>query len=509
MANEKEKANIQDNNQELYELTAVGIYSRAVSIGIVFGYLRNLWREKKLFLPDDPDVREDNGNLIDLSAIFGTEPASVLAYSLSLVLFNAITENKTLDKTIAAQALKNFEDAWAIVRALPSSLPDLADGDSVPNTEKAVCYYFARRPEGTADQWIVHHERPGDSNFSTQTLEEMGLIKSIFSRLTKFYVKSTDNGKKRRSPTMFLDFIREELAVLHSLQEVQNAQEAQKTSKISISAKPVHSLDFPLDKINSNIWNLLTDTQPNGQIAFATEKRGTAKEATILYSINFDQLEPEVSITKKLTPFDKRCYIAIAALFNNNNPVISAAQIYTAMGNKGRPSAKDLQKINDSLTKMAAARVFINNEQEITVNKKYNRFVYDAALLPFERISAIINNQLCESAIHLFREPPLVTFAKDRKQITTISRALLESPLSKTDANLRIDDYLIERIAHIRNGKVNSKLLYTTIFKRCGITEKKQRQRAHDKIRRYLDHYKKCGFIKGYTEAADGITITY
>lgn len=276
-----------------------------------------------------------------------------------------------------------------------------------------------------------------------------------------------------------------------------------------VNSNPATSLDFPLDKINANIWSLLETIEPTGQIAIATEKRGSAKEATILYSINFDEIDQEVSISKKLTPFDKRCYIAVAALFNNGNPIISAGQIYTAMGNKGRPNAKDLQKINSSITKMGAARVYINNEQEITVNRRYNRFVYDAPLLPFERISAYINNLLCESAIHLFREPPLITFAKDRKQVTTISRELLESPISKTDANLRIDDYLIERIAHIKNGRVRNKLLYATIFQRCGITEKKQRQRAPEKIRRYLEHYAKCGFIKGFTEAADGVTITY
>lgn len=276
-----------------------------------------------------------------------------------------------------------------------------------------------------------------------------------------------------------------------------------------IDSKPPSKIEYPLDKINSNIWSLLEAIEPSGQLAFATEKRGTAREATILYSINFDQIEPEVSITKKLTPFDKRCYISVAALYNNGNPIISAAQIYAVMGNKGRPSAKDVQKINSSLTKMAAARVYINNEQEITVNKKYNRFVYDAPLLPFERVTAIINNQPCESAIHLFREPPLVTFAKDRKQITTIPRKLLECPISKTDANLRIDDYLIERIAHIKNGRVKNRLLFATIYKQCGITEKKQRQRAPEKIRRYLDHYKKCGFIKDYSEEIDGVTITY
>lgn len=277
----------------------------------------------------------------------------------------------------------------------------------------------------------------------------------------------------------------------------------------TVGAKPPNKIEYPLDKINSNVWSLLEEIEPTGQIAFATEKRGTAKEATILYSINFDQIEPEVSITKKLTPFDKRCYISVAALYNNGNPIISAAQIYAVMGNKGRPSAKDLQKINNSLTKMAAARVYINNEQEITVNKKYNRFVYDAPLLPFERVTAIINNQPCDSAIQLFREPPLVTFAKDRKQVTTIPRKLLESPISKTDANLRIDDYLIERIAHIKKGRVKNRLLFSTIYKQCGITEKKQRQRAPEKIRRYLDHYQKCGFIKAYSEETDGVTITY
>ena len=146
MANENEKANASEENLELYQLTAADIYSRAVRIGVVFGYLRNLWRQRLLFLPNDPDKREDYGKTVDLAPLFGTEAASMLSYSLASILPNAITERKNLDKVAAAHALKNFEDAWAVVRALPSPLLDLADGDSVSNTEKAVCYYFARRP---------------------------------------------------------------------------------------------------------------------------------------------------------------------------------------------------------------------------------------------------------------------------------------------------------------------------------------------------------------------------
>ena len=179
------------------------------------------------------------------------------------------------------------------------------------------------------------------------------------------------------------------------------------------------------------------------------------------------------------------------------------------MGNRGNPNTEDLQKINDSLTKMGAARVYLDNAQEVQVNKKYARFKYDASLLPFERISAYINGQLVESAIHLFREPPLITFARERGQITGLTRQLLESPISKTDANLQLEDYLLERIGHMKSPKSKAprKMLFSTIYERCGITTKKQRQRAPEKIRRYLDHYNKCGWIAGYTMDKDGVTI--
>lgn len=302
---------------------------------------------------------------------------------------------------------------------------------------------------------------------------------------------------------------RQRKADYEAAQEITATAEKVEKEIPRIISKMPKSIDYPLDKINSTIWNLLETAPGTGQLAFATEMRGSSKEATVLYSINFDELESEVSIIKRLEPFDKRCYIAVSALFNNGNEIITAGQIYSAMGNTGRPNGTDIEKINDSLTKMGGARVFLDNTQEISVNKRYDLFKYDAALLPFERGRAYINNQLCETAIHLFREPPLTTFARTRKQITSIPRALLTSPISKTNANLRIDDYLIERIAHIKRGKVSNKLLYKTIYERCGIIQKKQRQRAPEKIRRYLDHYKNCGFIKDYKEDNDGIIIKY
>lgn len=281
-----------------------------------------------------------------------------------------------------------------------------------------------------------------------------------------------------------------------------------------IISHPTDDMIFPVEKVNSNVWDMITGADPNGQLRIRTSRADPAKgkdAGAVIYGIDFNDLDPGVKITKQLTHYDKRCYIAAAALFNAGNSTISATQIYKMMGNRGQPKAADIQKINDSLTKMGAARVYIDNAPEIKAKLNYPVFKYDASLLPFERLSAYINNTLCEQAIHLFREPPLITFARERGQVQAITRQLLESPVSKTDANLRLDDYLIERISRMKNkhSKTPHKMLYSTIYEKCGIVTRNQRSRAPEKIRRYLDHYQSCGFISGYIESEDkdGIII--
>ena len=172
-------------------------------------------------------------------------------------------------------------------------------------------------------------------------------------------------------------------------------------------------------------------------------------------------------------------------------------------------SATDIRKINNSISKMAGARIYIDNVQEVNANYKYDHFRYDGALLPMERIQAVVNGQVADAAIHIFREPPMMTFARERKQITTFSARLLDSPLSKTNSNIELEDYLIEEIARIKNGKRSNKLLFKTIYEHANITTTKQKQRAPGKIRQLLEHYKAHGFIKAYDEKKDGVIIKY
>lgn len=301
--------------------------------------------------------------------------------------------------------------------------------------------------------------------------------------------------------------------LLQSVREAQNRQQI-KDSAEHITSIETDKVEYPVDKINSNIWNLLKqDTQ--GQIVFnlAKEKDKGKKNVTATYAINFDELGEDIKITKQLMPFDKRVYLAINALFNAGNKVITLTQISYMMGNTARPGRDQLAKINDSITKMTRARIYVNNSVEAAAYK-YPSFIYDGSLLPFERYTGVVNGQLADAAIHIFREPPLITFAKQRGQITTINVSLLQSPVSKTDANILIDDYLIERISREKaiDGKRkvkkhSCKMLYKTLYERTNVMTKKQKQRAPEKISRYLTHYQKEGFIKRFTMENDSLTV--
>ena len=274
-----------------------------------------------------------------------------------------------------------------------------------------------------------------------------------------------------------------------------------------VNVIPVDRLTYPLDKVNANIWSLL-EKDTGGQLLIRAEKLGSKKEINILYSIDFDALGSNAKITKKLTQFDKRVYIAVAGLFNAGNTVITIRQIHLAMGGTGRASANQRQKISAAVHKMHGATISIDNAIEAgTYN--YPKFVYTGSLLPIERIRKIVNGNVVEEAIHLFREPPAMTFARQRGQITTIPVRLLNSHVSMTDTNLAIEDYLLDRISHAKKGKGQSKILYRTICDKAGAVTVKKRQRVREKVKDYLTHYVKCGYIASFAETSDGVTVAF
>ncbi len=58
-----------------------------------------------------------------------------------------------------------------------------------------------------------------------------------------------------------------------------------------------------------------------------------------------------------------------------------------------------------------------------------------------------------------------------------------------------------------KNNPRNRKILFDTIYREAGITTKKQKQRAPETIKKYLQHFVSCGYISAFKEEKDGITI--
>ena len=373
-------------------------------------------------------------------------------------------------------------------------------------------------PEATAEEVKTAAERIQQK--ATKTGIEAGKIisraESVKSYLIKELQKDIYNGET--ISTLMYNRPAEALADPDDdrtklLLKAIAAAEKTKVEAATTTAKRAQKIIYPLDNINNEVWDVKAD-----KIKERVTFNGlNGNKAPFYYAINFDDLADDVKITKKLQPFDKSVYIAVFALYNAGNDVISTTQIYYAMGNTDTtPAPYQIEKINNSLTKMSGAKIYIDNENEAEALPGRNSFTYDSQLLPFERKSAYINGKLTESAIHLFREPPLMSFAKSRNQITTLNAKLLQSPLSQTDANLLLRDYLLERISREKrsrkNKEKNFRILLDTLYERAGINkpnQRKQRERAITKVKTYLDFYKKQRFIKRYTIQADGITIYY
>ena len=288
----------------------------------------------------------------------------------------------------------------------------------------------------------------------------------------------------------------------------------------------VKKLDVPLDKPNGQIWDALSkdtkDTEENEETntvkqillridttSRKTKAKGKNNEpAIVMYSINFDELT-DAKITKALEPYDKRVYIAVAALFNTGSEWMSIPQIYDAMGYKGAPGKFDKDKINASITKMSAAKIYLDNSQEVDAKYNYQLIHYDGALLQMERLTAIINGELIENAIHIFREPVMIAFARGRKQISTVDKNIYATPVSKTNANIRIEDYLLERILRARVGSGQRRILFTTIYENAKLDTSRKRQYAKTTIQKILDHYVKHNLIRQYTIDEEGIVFSF
>ena len=276
---------------------------------------------------------------------------------------------------------------------------------------------------------------------------------------------------------------------------------------------PVTDVEYPIDKINKTIWNENNGIDFSKTIRIKTGNRKKKTDsAMIKVTIDFDAFSKtdDITTSETLTTFDKACLFTIASLYNAGNKIISGTQIYKKMNiSSTQPNTKDLDEIWNSIKKMAQTRVTIDNRYETEVYQNYELVQWDVPLLAIEIITQSINGSVTEMGIKVLQEPALLSFAKLRKQFTTIPIPVWKLPVRKTKNRLVIHHYMLQEIAHIKKGSIRNRMLYETIFEQCGKLSATQQWREKKAITEMLEHYKSNGFITGYNSDEKGIDVFY
>ena len=265
-----------------------------------------------------------------------------------------------------------------------------------------------------------------------------------------------------------------------------------------VNTSKLDSICFPLDKVNSTLWYGFPVGEVKDLKAESDKDSRKGNQANIILLLDFEALNG-VNISRELTVYDKWVWNACANLKEQGHDVLTAEQIYKAMGNTGRPNAKTKEKIMESVETISRARVTIDTTEEHELYPKYDRVKATFPLLATETCTAYARGQVVEGAIRIIESPKLFAFAENRQQVTRLPLNVLDSPISKTDDNLLLSDYLLMRISKMRNSKnITRTILLDTIYQRCCIETYKQKQRLPEKIERILNHYKELEWIKDF-----------
>lgn len=272
-----------------------------------------------------------------------------------------------------------------------------------------------------------------------------------------------------------------------------------------------------VNKITQRAFNPSTNVNfyTDEPVKIAMEHRGSNKPINALVTINFDfdgMKEKGLSIfgPEKLAPFDRIVLDAInTLLIEGKNRYITLNMIYHVItGSEDKMiSPKYAREINNSITKMMFTHIVIRADEEAIMYKGLKDFYYDSAILPAERVTAILNGNEV-ACIRIDRNPPLLVYANTKNQIARVSKELMKLPFAKekreTKNYMTLVFYLLRRIVAIR--RTSNAILYDTLYKDLGYeNESKQNKLAiRKKVKEILEAWTNAVFGKtkiiGYEE---------
>ena len=282
------------------------------------------------------------------------------------------------------------------------------------------------------------------------------------------------------------------------------------------------ALKMSLDKLSTIFFSVLAPPPmgtTNGQFALSLSKgdglstelgyeKSGEPEISLLYAYTFDEdALKRLGMPKKITSYDFFVQTIFDNLLESGNEIVSLTQAYTVMTGK-KPAQKQLEKFANSIYKQMATTITINDKEVMEAwnkldpeqGKTYKEIV--SPVLPVQMGSEkyTANGKIIDGAIKILAPPPVLQVGKKIGQFTTIPKALLVNKIRKTDRYYNLLHYLLTRISNMKHHNGTHKILYQTIYEKTGEKTARDKQLSNECLFQILDHFKKCGWIKGYTK---------
>lgn len=238
-----------------------------------------------------------------------------------------------------------------------------------------------------------------------------------------------------------------------------------------------------------------------------TDRKNNLEQIGVSVYLNLSELD-KFNIVKELTPFDNSVHNAVATLiYHNKKQKFSIYELALAMGCDESLPSSTAENIRNSLEKMSRITVTIDNKEE---SDRYNYSHYYTSKVPLLPVQVIEETEKKTGNItNIYykklnydgiKVTPLFDYALLKKQVTTLPLICYQAPLSKTDTNIRIRDYLLFRIKTDKADSVTNKIRINldSVLKDANITKeliknketlKDSKKRAKKAIETYLNYW--------------------
>lgn len=223
-----------------------------------------------------------------------------------------------------------------------------------------------------------------------------------------------------------------------------------------------------------------------------------------------------------LSTYDKSIINGVTSLLENGNTVFSVAMLYHAMTGKKNPSI--VESLNDEITekleKMRRIIITIDlteeNEAHYLRDKNDNPIILEDVtlegyLLPLNKVSGIVNGKRTE-LFQIIQNPPIYTYSKLKRQLSSIPIFLLDAPINNNSTTIPLKTYLLQRIEMMKNknNKIKSHvILYESVYSEISAADanKTKKMRIRNYTTKILDYLAESGYISSFKEFKKGRSI--